>query len=74
MKEEEEKKKAKAAVVLGVFLLSVFSVAAVAGQAAPPQPVLNLGAVVIGLEAGAAGQASLPQPALVETSEQSEEE
>ena len=74
MKKEEAKKKAKTAVVLGVFLLSVFSVAAVAGQAAPPQPILNLGAIVIGLEAGAAGQASLPQPALVKTSEQSEEE
>ena len=74
MRKEEAKKKAKALVVLGAFLLSVFSVAAVAGQAAPPQPVLNLGAVVVGLEAGVAGQASSPQPALEEVSEQSEEE
>jgi hypothetical protein len=74
MKKEEAKTKAKALVVLGVFLLSVFSVAAVAGQAAPPQPVLNLGAVVVGLEAAVAGQASSPQPAPEEVSEQSEEE
>ncbi|RLG34459.1 hypothetical protein DRN97_02440 [Methanosarcinales archaeon] len=74
MKKEEAKKKAKALVVLGMVLLSVFSVSAVAGQTVLPQPVLNLGAVVIGLEAGVAGQASSPQPALVETSEQSEEE
>ena len=38
MRKEEAKKKAKAAVALGMVLLSVFSVAAVAGQAAqPPQ-------------------------------------
>ena len=74
MKKEEAKIEAKALVVLMAFLLGVFSVAAVAGQAAPPQPVLNLGAIVVGLEAGVAGQASSPQPALVEVSEQSEEE
>ena len=74
MKREEAKTKAKALVVLTAFLLSVFSVAAVAGQAAPPQPVLNLGAIVVGLEAGVAGQASSPQPAPEEVSEQSEEE
>nr|QNO53060.1 hypothetical protein GKHFHOKN_00036 [Methanosarcinales archaeon ANME-1 ERB6]QNO53591.1 hypothetical protein BBDCAPAO_00028 [Methanosarcinales archaeon ANME-1 ERB6] len=74
MRKEEAKTEAKALVVLGVFILSVFSVAAVAGQAAPPQPVLNLGAVVVGLEAGVAGQASSPQPAPEEASEQSEEE
>jgi len=74
MKKEEAKTKAKALVVLGAFLLSVFSAAAVAGQAAPPQPVLNLGAVVVGLEGGVAGQASSPQPAPEEVSEQSEEE
>ena len=73
MKKEEAKIEAKALVVLGVFLLSVFSVAAVAGQVAPPQPVLNLGAVVVGLEA-VAGQASSPQPAPEVVSEQSEEE
>jgi hypothetical protein len=38
MKKEEAKTKTKALVVLGVFLLSVFSVAAVAGQVSPPQP------------------------------------
>jgi hypothetical protein len=74
MKKEEAKIEAKALVVLMAFLLSVFSVAAVAGQVAPPQPVLNLGAVVVGLEAGVAGQASSPQPAPEEVSEQSEEE
>ena len=74
MKKEEAKIEAKALVVLMAFLLGVFSVAAVAGQAAPPQPVLNLGAIVVGLEAGVAGQASSPQPARVEVSEQSEEE
>ena len=77
MKKEEAKTKtkAKALVVLGVFILSVFSVAAVAGQAAPPQPVLNLGAVVVGLEAGVAGQASQPPQSAPEVvSEQSEEE
>ncbi len=74
MKKEEAKTEAKALVVLMAFLLSVFSVAAVAGQAAPPQPVLNLGAIVVGLEAGVAGQASSPQPAPEEVSEQSEEE
>ena len=68
------KTEAKALVALGVFLLSVFSVAAVTGHAALPQPVLNLGVVVAGLEAGVAGQASSPQPARVEPSEQSEEE
>ena len=68
------KEEAKALVVLMAFLLGVFSVAAVAGQAAPPQPVLNLGAIVVGLEAGVAGQASSPQLARVEVSEQSEEE
>jgi len=68
------KEEAKALVVLMAFLLSVFSVAAVAGQAAPPQPVLNLGAVVVGLEAGVAGPASSLQPARVEVPEQSEEE
>ena len=73
MRKEEAKTKTKALVVLGVFLLSVFSVAAVAGQVAPPQPVLNLGAVVVGLEA-VAGQASSPQPAPEVVSEQSEEE
>jgi len=74
MRKEEAKTEAKALVVLGVFILSVFSVAAVAGQAAPPQPVLNPGAIVVGLEAGVAGQASSPQPAPEEASEQSEEE
>ena len=74
MRKEEAKIEAKALVVLMAFLLGVFSVAAVAGQAAPPQPVLNLGAIVVGLEAGVAGQASSPQPARVEVSEQSEEE
>jgi len=74
MRKEEAKTEAKALVVLMAFLLSVFSVAAVAGQAAPPQPVLNLGAIVVGLEAGVAGQASSPQPARVDVSEQSEEE
>jgi hypothetical protein len=74
MRKEEAKTKAKALVVLMAFLLSVFSVAAVAGQAALPQPVLNLGAIVVGLEAGAAGQASSPQLAPEEASEQSEEE
>ncbi len=74
MKKEEAKTEAKALVVLMAFLLSVFSVAAVAGQAAPPQPVLNLGAIVVGLEAGVADQASSPQPAPEVVSEQSEEE
>ncbi|NQE04934.1 hypothetical protein C5S32_03590 [ANME-1 cluster archaeon GoMg1] len=74
MRKEEAKTKAKALVVLMAFLLGVFSVAAVAGQAAPPQPVLNLGAIVVGLEAGVAGQASSPQLAPEEASEQSEEE
>ena len=74
MRKEEAKTKAKALVVLTAFLLSVFSVAAVAGQAAPPQPVLNLGAIVVGLEAGVAGQASSPQPAPEAVPEQSEEE
>jgi len=75
MKKEEAKIEAKALVVLMAFLLGVFSVAAVAGQVAPPQPVLNLGAVVVGLEAGVAGQASPPtQPAPEVVSEQSEEE
>ena len=74
MRKEEAKTEAKALVVLMAFLLGVFSVAAVAGQAAPPQPVLNLGAIVVGLEAGVAGQASSPQPAPEEVSEQSEEE
>jgi len=74
MKKEEAKIEAKALVVLMAFLLSVFSVAAVVGQAAPPQPVLNLGAIVVGLEAGVAGQASSPQPAPEAVSEQSEEE
>jgi len=74
MRKEEAKTKAKALVVLTAFLLSVFSVAAVAGQAAPPQPVLNLGAIVAGLEAGVAGQASSPQPAPEAVPEQSEEE
>jgi len=75
MKKEEAKTEAKALVVLMAFLLGVFSVAAVAGQAAPPQPVLNLGAIVVGLEAGVAGQASQPtQPAPEEASGQSEEE
>jgi len=75
MKKEEAKIEAKALVVLMAFLLGVFSVAAVAGQVAPPQPVLNLGAVVVGLEAGVAGQASQPtQPAPEVVSEQSEEE
>lgn len=54
------KEEAKALVVLGAFILSVFSVAAVAGQAAPPQPVLNLGAIMAGLETGVAGLASSP--------------
>ncbi|MCK4398792.1 MAG: hypothetical protein KAV25_07350 [Methanophagales archaeon] len=74
MRKEEAKTEAKALVVLMAFLLGVFSVAAVAGQAAPPQPVLNLGAIVVGLEAGVAGQASSPQLALEEVPEQSEEE
>ncbi len=75
MKKEEAKIEAKALVVLMAFLLGVFSVAAVAGQVAPPQPVLNLGAVVVGLEAGVAGHASPPtQPAPEVVSEQSEEE
>jgi uncharacterized cupredoxin-like copper-binding protein len=74
MKKEEAKTKAKALVVLGAFLLSVFSVAAVAGQAAPPQPVLHLGAIAVGLEAGVAGNASQSLPAPEEVSEQSEEE
>lgn len=74
MRKEEAKTKVKALVVLGAFLLSVFSVAAVAGQAAPPQPVLNLGTVVVGLESGVAGQASQSLPAPEEVSEQSEEE
>nr|MBC8520844.1 hypothetical protein [Methanomicrobia archaeon] len=75
MKKEEAKTKAKALVVLGAFLLSVFSVAAVAGQAAPPQPVLHFGAIVVGLEAGVAGQASQSlQPAPEVTPEQSIEE
>ena len=39
MKKEEVKTKAKALVVLGAFLLSVFSVAAVAGQVLPPPPM-----------------------------------
>ncbi|MCW3128633.1 MAG: hypothetical protein N2V75_00780, partial [Methanophagales archaeon] len=74
MKKEEATKKAKALVVLGMVLLSVFSVSAVAGQTVLPQPVLNLGAVVIGLEAGVAGQASSPLAAPEGVSEQSEEE
>ena len=74
MRKEEAKTEAKALVVLMAFLLSVFSVTAVAGQAAPPQPVLNLGAIAVGLEAGAAGQASSPLAARVEVSEQSEDE
>ncbi|MGB2842473.1 MAG: hypothetical protein WBC40_08375 [Halobacteriota archaeon] len=75
MKKEEAKTKAKALVVLGAFLLSVFSVAAVAGQAAPRQPVLHFGAIVVGLEAGVAGQASQSlQPAPEVTPEQSIEE
>lgn len=73
MKKEEAKTKAKALVVLGAFLLSIVSVAAVAGQAAPPQPVLHLGAIAVGLEAGVAGNASQSlQPAA--ESEQSVEE
>ncbi len=63
MRKEEAKIKSKAVFVLVAFLLSVFSVAAVAGQAVPPQPVLHLGAIVVGLEAGVAAQAApLPPP------------
>ncbi len=69
-----KKEEAKTLVVLMAFLLSIFSVAAAAGQAAPPQPVLNLGAIVVGLEAGAASQASSPLAARLEVPEQSEEE
>jgi hypothetical protein len=41
MRKEEAKTKGKALVVLGVFTLSVFSVAAVAGQASSSQPALK---------------------------------
>ncbi|MCW3141188.1 MAG: hypothetical protein N2V72_03265, partial [Methanophagales archaeon] len=74
MRKEEAKTKVKALAVLMAFLLSVFLAAAVAGQAVPPQPVLNLGAVVIGLEADVEGQASSPLAAPEGVSEQSEEE
>ncbi|MCW3134060.1 MAG: hypothetical protein N2V78_07030, partial [Methanophagales archaeon] len=73
MRKEEAKTKVKALAVLMAFLLSVFLAAAVAGQAVPPQPVLNLGAVVIGLEADVEGQASSPLAAPEGVSEQSEE-
>ncbi len=45
-------KKKEVLVVLGAFILSVFSVAAVAGQVAPPaaQPVLNLGVITAGMD------------------------
>jgi len=41
MKKEEAKIEAKALVVLGVFILSVFSVVAVTGQASSPLPALE---------------------------------
>jgi len=74
MKKEEAKIEAKALVVLGVFILSVFSVATVAGQTLP-RPVLNLGAMVVGFNADVADQVSQPlQPALEVVPEQGVEE
>ena len=52
--------KAKVLVVLGACIVTIFSVTAVAGMGALPQPVLNLGVITAGLDLGTNNQTTQP--------------
>lgn len=52
--------KAKVLVVLGACIMTIFSVTAVAGMGALPQPVLNLGVITVGLDWGTNNQTTQP--------------
>ena len=59
-KNEVAKTKAKVWVVLGACIVTIFSVTAVAGMGALPQPVLNLGVITAGLDLGTNNQTTQP--------------
>ena len=52
--------KAKVLVMLGACIVTIFSVTAVAGMGALPQPVLNLGVITTGLDLGTNNQTTQP--------------
>jgi len=58
--------KAKVLVVLGACIVTIFSVTAVAGMGALPQPVLNLGVITAGLDLGTNNQTTQPVQLLPE--------
>ncbi|KAF5433129.1 hypothetical protein C5S36_07115 [Candidatus Methanophagaceae archaeon] len=59
-KNEVAKTKAKVLIVLGACIVTIFSVAAVAGMGALPQPVLNLGVITAGFDLGTYNQTTQP--------------
>ena len=52
--------KARVLVVLGACIVTIFSVTAVAGMGALPQPVLNLGVITAGFDLGTNNQTTQP--------------
>jgi len=66
VKNEAAKTKAKVLVVLGACIVTIFSVTAVAGMGALPQPVLNLGVITAGLDLGSNNQTTQPVQLLPE--------
>jgi len=63
---KNEAAKTKVLVVLGACIVTIFSVTAVAGMGALPQPVLNLGVITAGLDLGTNNQTTPPGQLLPE--------
>lgn len=63
---KNEAAKTKVLVVLGACIVTIYSITAVAGMGALPQPVLNLGVITAGFDLGTYNQTTQPVQLLPE--------